>query len=190
MLPIALVLAAMAASTADARPRPARSARKRFESNKGFGAGLELGAPFAITGKYWLGEGSDRALDFGVGYLDYYYDWRGLYLYVDYLFHPVSLASTESFELPFYIGVGAQFWSWTDYNYVGGQCTPQFPCGGDGIGVRVPIGLAFDFNNVPMDIFLQIVPNFDVFFSTPPGYSRGVFEPFLLASVGVRYYFN
>jgi len=175
---------------ADARPRPSHAGRKRFESNKGFGLGLELGFPTALAGKYWLGEGSDRALQFGVGYLDYYYDWRGFYAYVDYVFHLTSLVSTEAFELPFYIGVGGQFWSWTDYNYVGGFCNPNNYCGGDALGVRVPIGIAFDFNNIPIDIFLQLIPNADIFFSTPAGYPHGALEFFIGGSAGIRYYFN
>jgi hypothetical protein len=33
--------------------------------------------------------------------------------------------------------------------------------GGTAIGIRVPIGIAFDFRNAPIDIFLQIVPVLD-----------------------------
>ena len=190
MLPIAVALAATVASTpADARPRPAHAGRKRFESNKGFGLGLELGAPTAITGKYWLGEGSDRALDFGIGYLDYYYDWRGFIAYVDYLFHLTSLASTEAFELPFYIGVGGQYWHWDDYNLYCGP-NPNVYCNGDALGVRVPIGIAFDFNNVPIDIFLQVTPTLDFFFNHSVGYAPNTLEFIIGASVGIRYYFN
>lgn len=190
MLPIVVALAAVTAGTADARPRPARSeARKRFESNKGFGLGLELGAPLAINGKYWLGDSSDRAIDFGVGYLNYYYDWRGFVGYADYLFHPISLASTPSFELPFYIGPGLQYWHWDDFNLYCGP-RPNVYCSGDALGVRVPIGIAFDFNNVPIDIFLQIVPTFDFFFNEAAGYAPNTLEFIIGASIGIRYYFN
>ena len=195
MLPIAVALAAItaAASTADARPRPSHAARKRFESNKGFGLGLELGFPSGITGKYWLGDSTDRALDFGIGYTyDYAFNgdrFEGIYLYADYLFHLLSLASTDSFELPFYIGVGPQFWSWTDYNFACPGPGPTY-CGGSALGVRVPIGIAFDLNNVPLDIFLQFVPNVDLFFGYNNVYNRGSFELFLNGSVGIRYYFN
>jgi len=192
MLPITAVLVVGAASNADARPRPSHSIRKRFESNKGFGLGLELGAPTAITGKYWLGEGSDRALQFGVGYMDYYYDWRGFTAYGDYLVHLVSLASTESFELPFYIGGGIQYWYWQDYSFSGLGCNPGagIYCSGNALGARVPIGISFDFNNVPLDVFLQLTPSLDFFFGEPGDYPHGFVQFIIGASVGIRYYFN
>src|SRR4029078_13095875 len=95
LITIALIVACVA--TADARPRPNGFNGKRFEANKTFGLGLELGEPSGITGKYFLE--SDRALDFGLGDVYDYYDYRGLYLYLDYLWHPFSLVSTEEFEL-------------------------------------------------------------------------------------------
>lgn len=179
-IPIVLVLAVTSTTIAEARPRPARTARKHFESNKTFGLGLELGEPTGLTGKYWLGESSDRALDFGFGDMYDYYGYRGFALYMDYLFHPLSLASTETFELPFYIGIGGRLWKWEEYG-------PRYD--GYGLGVRVPIGLSFDFNNVPIDIFLQFVPTFDLFFNTPTGYGRGYYF-FPTFSFGIRYFFS
>jgi hypothetical protein len=53
-------------------------------------------------------------------------------------------------------------------------------------GVRVPIGIDFDFNNVPLDIFVQAVPTLD-FFRDFNGHSVGLDFDF---SVGVRYWFS
>ena len=52
-------------------------------------------------------------------------------------------------------------------------------------GIRVPIGVAFDFNNVPLDVFIQLTPTLD-FFS---GYvdNAGFWFDF---SVGIRFWFN
>ncbi|HUJ60521.1 MAG TPA: DUF3996 domain-containing protein [Kofleriaceae bacterium] len=169
----------LAASAADARPRPAGIHGKRFEANKVFGLGLELGEPTAITGKWFYA--SDKAIDFGVGDVYDYYNYRGFTMYADHLWHPVSLASAEQFELPFYIGVGGRYWRFDDYRGPGNVY-------GDALGVRVPIGIAFDFNNVPLDVFVQIVPTVDLFFDVPAGYDRS-FYLWFDASIGARYYF-
>jgi hypothetical protein len=170
-------IALFTAAAADARPRPGGSLGGRhFEANKTFGLGLELGAPFGLTGKYFLS--ADRALDFGIGDIYNYADRYGLHIYGDYLWHPTSLLSTEAFELPFYIGVGARFWSFEDRGTVNRVDAYAF-------GFRVPIGVSFDFNSVPLDIFVQIVPVLD-FYS---GYRHSVYIDFD-ASIGIRYWFN
>lgn len=164
---------------ADARPRPGGSlGGRRFDANKTFGLGLELGEPTGITGKYFLS--ADRALDFGVGEIYNYVDRTGIHIYADYLFHPVSLVSAEAFELPFYVGIGGRFWNFTDHPANGVDDSAS------AIGIRVPLGISFDFNSVPLDIFLQIVPVLD-FYS---GYAaHSVYLDFDV-SVGVRYWFN
>ena len=166
-----------ATTASEARPRPGGLGGRSFDANKTFGLGLELGAPTGINGKYFLS--SDRALDFGIGDLYTYYNRSGLHLYGDYLFHPVSLASAEAFELPFYVGVGARFW---DFGYRNANNDVS----AFAIGIRVPIGVSFDFNNVPLDIFIQVVPVLDFFSGYAP---HTVFIDFD-ASVGVRYWFN
>jgi hypothetical protein len=168
----------LASTAAEARPRPGGSlGGRRFDANKTFGLGLELGAPLGVNGKYFVK--SDQAIDFGLGANYSYYNRSGLHLYGDYLFHPDSLASAEAFELPFYVGIGGRFWSFDDH-------VNDNVNGATAIGVRVPVGISFDFNNVPIDIFFQIVPTLD-FFSNYAAHS--VFLDFD-ASVGVRYWFN
>jgi hypothetical protein len=172
-------IALFTASASDARPRPGgHLGGRRFESNKTFGLGLELGAPTGVTGKYFLS--SDRALDFGVGDIYNYFDRSGLHIYADYLFHPVSLLATETFELPFYVGIGGRYWRFDDDRPNG------ITYSASALGIRVPIGVAFDFNNVPLDIFLQVVPVLDF-------YSGYVVHDVYLdfdTSLGIRYWFN
>ncbi|MEJ7603475.1 MAG: hypothetical protein WKG01_36655 [Kofleriaceae bacterium] len=55
------------------------------------------------------------------------------------------LTEGEAFKLPFYVGVGLRVWSWDD----------RYEDNGTVIGVRAPLGIAFDFNDIPLDIFLQ-----------------------------------
>jgi hypothetical protein len=178
-----LALSLAAVDSAEARPKPRGfQSSKSFEANKTFGLGLELGAPSGITGKLFLSDSG--ALQFGLGAIyGHYYGGDGLHLYVDYVMHPIVLASTDAFELPFYVGVGGRFW---DFDY----CRAARDCGYGGtvFGVRVPLGLAFDFNRVPLDIFIQLVPTIDFY----RGYryrDRSVWIDFDL-SLGVRYWFN
>lgn len=180
------VLAGLALSTtvSEARPRPKAfgSGSKKFEANKTFGLGLELGEPSGLTGKWFLSPSG--ALDFGLGYIyGHYYGGDGLSVYADYLWHPFVLTSAEPFELPFYIGVGGRFWSF-DYgcNRFGNNCAYA----GSAIGLRVPIGIAFDFNNVPLDIFVQLTPVFDFY----RGYTNHNAHLGIDASVGIRFWFN
>jgi len=166
-------------STADARPRPnGRIGGRSFEANKTFGLGLELGAPTGVTGKYFLAP--SRALDFGLGGIYNYFDRYGLHVYADYLWHPVSLVSNETFELPFYIGVGGRFWDFQDRSDNANR-DDAFA-----IGFRVPIGISFDFNNIPLDVFVQLVPVLDIY----SGYADHSVYIDLDASFGVRYWFN
>jgi hypothetical protein len=178
---IALASLAIVALTAaaEARPRPGGSlGGQRFEANKTFGLGLELGAPTGLVGKYFFA--ADRAIDFGIGDIYNYFDRSGLHIYADYLAHPASLVTAEAFELPFYIGVGGRFWSF-DNRINNGTVNSA-----SAFGVRVPIGVSFDFNNVPLDVFLQLVPVLD-FYS---GYAAHSVYLDIDASVGIRYWFN
>ncbi|HEY5926396.1 MAG TPA: hypothetical protein VIV11_32140 [Kofleriaceae bacterium] len=129
---------------------------------------------------------SDKvALDFGLGWIyRHYYYGDGLHLYGDVLFHPVSIASTESFELPLYIGPGLRFW---DFEYcVGNVCG----YGGSAIGIRMPVGIAFDFNNVPLDIFIQLVPVLDFLRGDYYDRYRDRTNLAIDFSVGIRYWFK
>jgi len=177
-----LLLASFAAvlftTAAQARPRPeGHLGGRAFEANKTFGLGLELGAPTGLNGKWFFA--GDRALDFGIGDVYNYFNRSGLHIYGDYLFHPTSLASAPAFELPLYVGIGGRIWDFRDSG-------PDGPNDAFAFGVRVPIGVAFDFNTVPIDAFIQVVPVLD-FFS---GYRAHSVYLDLDFSVGVRYWFN
>ncbi len=157
LVTLSMLLAVASTPIADARPRPAGgSSMRKFSANKTFGLGLELGQPTGLTGKYFLSD--SNALDFGFGYIyhSYWYGDDGIHVYLDYLWHPASLVSARPFELPFFIGVGGRFW---DFDY----CRGPRDCGygGSAFGVRIPLGVALDFNEVPLDIALNIVPTID-----------------------------
>ncbi len=176
-------LTAVAGSDADARPRPAgKTSSSNFEANKTFGLGIMFGDPTGLSGKYFLGP--DTALDFGVGGGGYAYGHRrGLHIHVDYLWHPISLVSAEPFELPLYFGVGGRLWSFDD-DYRNDRDDDV-----TALGVRVPVGIAFDFNNIPLDIFFELGLAFDFFVSSYDDNYRS-FGVHVFSALGIRYYFS
>jgi hypothetical protein len=168
-----LLLVALVTGDADAR-RNRRISEKRYIANGTFGLGLELGSPFGLNGKYFLSD--DGALNFGLGADGYYRgDRDGIHLYLDYLWHPVSLANPPEFQLPLYIGVGGRLWSFDD-NGVDDDAVA--------FGIRVPIGIALDLNRTPLDFFFQLTPTLDFF----QGYADNV-GFWIDVSVGIRYWF-
>jgi hypothetical protein len=154
---------------AEARPRPRRG--EGFEANKTFGLGLMIGFPTGLSGKYFVS--SDGAFDFGVGLIGGR-NRDGLHLHFDYLWHPVTLVKTEPFYLPLYFGLGARLFDWEDDDN-----DDDF-----NVGLRVPVGVAFDFNNVPLDIFLELV--FVLDFETDRGDTDADFN----GAAGIRYWFQ
>ena len=165
---------------------PAHAGRRRavpgekYAANGTIGLGLELGAPSGLNGKYFLAP--TRALNFGIGWIEdgYYYDDRdGVHLYLDYLFHPFSLSNNPTFQLPFYVGVGGRLWDYDDHRK--DDIDDAFA-----LGVRCPVGLAFDFNKLPLDAFVQLTVVADLFLASDRNDRLGFhIEP----SIGVRYWF-
>jgi len=164
------------------RSRSRSGGDRSFAANKTFGLGLELGEPSGLSGKYFLSD--NGALDFGLGaiYSHYYYG-DGVHLYGDFLWHPISLTHAEAFELPLYIGGGLRFWS---FEY----CDPQICYDGSAVGIRVPIGISFDFNNAPLDIFIQLVPVIDFLNGDYYDRYRDRTHIGIDLSVGIRYWFK
>jgi hypothetical protein len=175
---VAAVALTAAPEPADARPRPVRR-QSNFEANKIFGLGLMVGAPTGLSGKYFLSEST--ALDFGVGGIGYYRGRDGIHLHADHLWHPFSLVSDPAFELPFYVGVGGRVFKFDE------DAGNNLDRDGTVIGVRVPLGIAMDFNRVPLDIFLELTMVFDLFVDYWDDDDFGVdFNP----ALGLRYWFR
>jgi hypothetical protein len=190
---LGLVLGAVAVATlfltptnAQARPRPA-GRTSSFEANKTFGIGGMLGAPTGFSGKYFFG--SSTALDFGVGTIYGYRERRGIHLHGDVLWHPVSLVSASAFELPLYLGVGARLFEGRRcYRYNRGRCDYYYD-GYTALGVRGPVGISFDFNNIPIDVFVEVALVLDVLVDYDDRYDDAFYLD-LNGAAGIRYYFN
>jgi hypothetical protein len=128
--------------------------------DKGFGAGIMLGEPSGINLKFW--QSSATAIDVGVAWA--FSDNGGFHIHGDYLWHEYDLVKISSGRMPVYYGVGARA-------KFGGVTR---------IGIRGVAGLAYMFDNAPVDIFVEIAPVFDLVEEAEFGVNGGV---------GVRYFF-
>ncbi len=128
--------------------------------NKTFGIGVILGEPTGISAKLWLGE--VMAIDFAAAWS--FVNSTAFQLHADYLFHLMELIKVSKGKLPLYFGVGGRM---------------KF---GDKVkaGVRIPVGLAYMFANVPLDLFVEVVPMLNLVPAT--GFDIG-------GGIGVRYFF-
>ena len=129
--------------------------------SKGVGLGLIVGEPTGIGGKYWTS--TTTAFDAALAWS--FVDENAFQIHADYLFHNIRLITISEGKLPFYYGIGARLKTANDIK----------------LGVRVPLGLAYLFQNVPIDIFVEVVPILDLIPKTD-------FQ--INAALGARYFFN
>ena len=113
-----------------------------------------------ISLKYWTGESTafDGAIAWSFGKED------ALHLHADMLMHNPDLIAVTQGSLPIYYGLGVRI-----------KLEEKSK-----LGVRIPVGLAYQFVKAPFDLFLEIVPLLDLVPATDFG---------LNAAIGVRYYF-
>lgn len=128
--------------------------------DRGVGLGVILGEPTGVSGKSWLS--GVNAIDAGVAW-----SFKGsgyLHVHADYLWHfPDAIQATERF-VP-YAGVGGR---------LGLASSVVF-------GVRGVGGLVWWPDGVPLDVFAEIAPVFDL----APATSFS-----LMGGIGVRYFFQ
>ncbi|HVZ81179.1 MAG TPA: hypothetical protein VHE12_10365 [bacterium] len=127
-----------------------------------FGLGLEVGDPgvWGPVGMIWIDRENSfqPALKLGNG---------TALLQLDYLWHDYSLIKPSKGMLPFYLGVGG------DVNF---QNTVT-------LGARGLVGIDYLFNqeNVPVDIYVQVVPEL--------WFNSGATAFYVYGNLGSRYYF-
>ena len=121
--------------------------------------GVILGEPTGLSAKLWIDERA--ALDIAVAWS---FTNTGLvYVHLDYQQHFPSF-DVESGRLPWFVGIGAKV-------YIGADVT---------IGGRVPIGLVYEFAEVPLELFLEVAPGMRFFPATQFDVGAGI---------GLRYRF-
>jgi len=147
---------------------PARGARA---DDKGvLGVGIIVGEPTGVCGKYYLG--NDTAIDAAAGAA---FLGRGAQVHGDFLWHPWVLDTKETFALPVYIGGGLRI-----LNHEGSGDDEDHVR----IGLRLPVGIVFDFTKIPIDVFAEVALVGD--YHTAGDASFGVdFN----GGAGARYYF-
>jgi hypothetical protein len=127
------------------------------------GAGVMVGEPTGMSLKYWLND--TLALDGAIGWS--FHDNTDLYMQSDVLWHNFDLIPVPQGRLPLYFGVG-------------GLVRVRDNNNDNQVGVRAPVGLSYMFDNVPVDIFVEIAPAID-FAPDVRGEITG--------GVGIRYWF-
>ena len=133
-----------------------------FAQSTGFGLGVILGEPTAISGKYWTS--GSTAFDFGVGYS--FEKNSYLNLHADYLFHSKNIFKTSE-NISLYYGPGVRL------RFVEDATTR--------LGFRFDVGLVWIPRNTPIDVFIEVAPLLDIIPETDFAVNGGV---------GVRYFFN
>jgi len=138
-----------------------------FAQDRRFGLGVMVGEPTGLSAKLWTSQ--TTALDFGLGWSAFdnrNYSGTLVHFHMDYLWHSFNaINSTEQF--PIYYGIGGRFNGQTGYD--------------GSFAVRGVLGIAWLPRSTPIDIFLELVPSFEL---TPAsGFA-------LDASIGARYFFE
>lgn len=127
--------------------------------DKGFGLGVLIGEPTGLSAKLWTSE--KTAIDAGVAWS--FVNSGFLHIHADMLIHSF-LIDVDKGKLPLYFGIGGKLVLANDL----------------GLGVRIPLGMAYLFDSAPIDIFLELVPVLDLVPATAFSFEGGV---------GVRYFF-
>ena len=131
-----------------------------------FGAGIILGEPTGASLKYWLNDG--MAVDGAVGasYDHEAHHDASFYLHGDLLWHNFDLLPVPRGQLPVYVGAGGLVRFRHDED--------------NEVGLRIPVGISYLFDNIPVDIFAEVAPAIDV----APGI-RGE----IMGGIGARFWF-
>ena len=128
--------------------------------NRNFGLGIILGEPTGISAK--LVTNRVNAFDFAAAWS--FKDQGHLLLQADYIWHNFELIQVPSGRLPLYYGIGGRVIFSND------------PL----VGIRIPVGLDYQFEREPIDIFVEIVPILDIVPATKFNIGGGI---------GVRFWF-
>ncbi len=134
---------------------------------RNFGMGIIIGDPTGLSVKLWTG--NNTALDGAVAwsFIGRHSDNNHnqvLHVHADYLYHNFNLFKIEKGRLPLYYGVGGRIKFEEESR----------------VGIRIPVGLEYIFEGNYVDMFLEVVPLFDL---TPKT------EFWFNGAIGIRYFF-
>jgi hypothetical protein len=166
-----LMTVLLAEPNANAVPSPAA----RAHSGGNFGLGVSLVDPLGLSAKLFLTP--NHALQWHVAWLPFHH--RGGGISMDYLFHPVTLASGRYLNLVPYFGAGLGFAFWDHdrrSNHYDGRV---------GLYLRLLGGLAIHWKKVPLDTVLETGWTPFLIEEGPDDFGPAYWD----LSIKVRYYF-
>lgn len=134
-----------------------------FSQDKGFGFGIMIGEPTGFNAKYWLN--NDNAFDAGLAY-SFAKKHSAVSMHADYLYHAFEVIKSN-YRLPIYYGFGARL------RFIENE--------DNSLGARGVIGVAWLSDKLPIDVFFEFVPVFNLFPATALN---------LDLAFGARFYFN
>jgi hypothetical protein len=139
----------------------------------GVGVGAIVGEPTGISAKKWIS--GTRAVDMAAAWS--FSGTDSFQFHGDYLFHDFSLIRPEGMKgrLPVYTGIGMRLKLKDSNGDSNGRNAHD-----NVVGVRVPLGVTYLFENAPVDLFTEIVPIMEVAPDTDFDIS---------AAFGARFYF-
>ena len=129
-------------------------------SNHNVGLGIMVGEPTGLSFKMW--SRPTVAWDAGVAWS--FVDGKYVQVHGDFLLHNFNLFRVDSGRMSLFYGVGARLKFADDLT----------------VSLRIPVGLAYEFEKTPVEIFLEMVPMMD--FIPDTGFQ-------MAGALGVRYYF-
>lgn len=139
------------------------TAAQAQSTDRNFGAGVIIGEPTGLSLGYWTSNNRSFSAAAAWSFRNNQ-GGESIQVQLDYLFHNFDIVSVNQGSLPLYIGFGGRM---------------RF---GDNekVGIRVPLGAAYHFQDHALEIFLEIVPTFDLVPNTGVSGNSGL---------GIRYYF-
>ncbi len=130
------------------------------DGNHNVGLGLMLGEPTGLSFKLWTRP--TVAWDAGAAWSFVEGDY--LQIHSDFLLHNFNLFRVETGRMSFFYGLGARIKFASDLTF----------------SLRIPVGIAYEFERTPVELFLEMVPMIDLIPST--GFQ-------MAGAIGFRYYF-
>ena len=144
-------------------------------TTRGTGVGLIIGEPTGLSLKFQMT--NRHAFAIGAAW-SFRRNNSGFHLHGDYLIHKYNVFKIDSGELVVYYGLGGRIKFHEGKDDTADNRASEVK--DDTIGIRVPVGLDYYFENSRIDAFIEIVPVLDIAPDTD-------FE--LMGAIGVRYNF-
>ncbi len=109
--------------------------------NGAFELGVIVGEPTGVSVKLWASELSAFDLAAAWSFVD-----PRFHVHADYLIHTRRLISVERGRLPLYTGFGGVIEAGEDL----------------GLAVRVPLGITYLFETIPLSLFFEVAPQLEL----------------------------